>query len=220
MSREPLGTRLKRRTHRAVGLAQDLLMIETYNTYRDAIFHGGTAIWRCYGGGRFSEDLDVYLPTASGKEAALLRSSARAKGLVEVKFKETENTVFAKFSFEGAVVSLEGAKRAPGGEVVIRPYEMLDGNRMLVKTLSAESLLAEKAAAYTARRKVRDLYDVLFLSGVLEQPGAARARVRTMLHTYRPPVDEEQLKAIVIVGAVPSAKGMVEELGRWERRST
>lgn len=220
MSREPLGARLKRRTHRAVGLAQDLLMAETYSAYQDAVFHGGTAIWRCYGGGRFSEDLDLYLPTAKAKEASLLRSSARAKGLVEVKFKETENTVFAKFSFEGAVVSLEGAKRSPGGGVVLRPYEMLDGNRMLVKTLSAESLLAEKAAAYTARRKVRDIYDVLFLVGMLEQPWAARATVRAMLDRYQPPVDEEQLKALVIVGAAPSAEGMVQELGRWERRST
>ena len=28
-----------------------------------AVLHGGTAIWRCYGGNRFSDDLDIYLRT-------------------------------------------------------------------------------------------------------------------------------------------------------------
>lgn len=220
MSTEPLGARLKRRSHREVGLAQDLLLAEVYSAYSDAVLHGGTAIWRCYGGGRFSEDLDLYIPSATERETTLLGSSAKAKGMVEEKFKETENTIFAKFSFDRAVVSLEGAKRSPPGEVVLRPYEMLDGNRMIVKTLSAESLLEEKAAAYSSRRKVRDLYDVLFLTGLLPEPRAGLAALRRMLDHYRPPVDEEQLKAIVIIGAVPSAEGMARELRRWEERYT
>ena len=27
----------------------------------DATLYGGTAIWRCYGGNRFSEDIHIYL---------------------------------------------------------------------------------------------------------------------------------------------------------------
>ncbi|MEM1546291.1 MAG: nucleotidyl transferase AbiEii/AbiGii toxin family protein [Candidatus Methanomethylicia archaeon] len=36
--------------------------MEIYNSFPEAVIHGGTAIWRCYGSNRFSEDVDVYLP--------------------------------------------------------------------------------------------------------------------------------------------------------------
>jgi len=58
----PIDKKLKKRTHKIVALAQDILVMELYNSFTNAIIHGGTAIWRCYGSNRFSEDVDVYLP--------------------------------------------------------------------------------------------------------------------------------------------------------------
>jgi predicted nucleotidyltransferase component of viral defense system len=220
MSAAPLGTKLKRRAHRSVALAQDILVTLAYGAFPDAVLHGGTAIWRCYGGGRFSEDVDLYLPRASQAASGRLRRSAVARGLAEVKFKETANTLFAKFSHGGTVVSFEAAKRAPSAPSVVKPYEMLDGNFMLVRTLSPESLLLEKAAAYSSRRKVRDLYDVYFLLGLVDDKASVARAVGSLVSSYQPPVDEAQLRAIVVVGAVPSAEEMVGELRRWARRST
>ena len=39
---------------------QDLLVIELSKRF-DFVLHGGTAVWRIYGGKRFSYDVDVYL---------------------------------------------------------------------------------------------------------------------------------------------------------------
>jgi hypothetical protein len=220
MTAVPLAAKLKRRAHKSVALAQDILMTEACSVFPEAVLHGGTAIWRCYGGGRFSEDLDFYLPEAGRSAVERLRRGAVAKGLAELKFKETANALFAKFSFGGTAVSFEAAKRAPSAPSVVKPYEMLDGNLMLVRTLTPESLIVEKAAAYTSRRKVRDLYDVYFLLGLVDDRAAVAGPVGSLLNRYRPPIDEAQLRAIVVVGAVPSAEGMVGELRKWERRST
>ena len=41
---------------------QDEVIDIIYNRVEpDATLYGGTAIWRCYGGNRFSEDIDIYL---------------------------------------------------------------------------------------------------------------------------------------------------------------
>ena len=220
MTAVPLGVRLRRRAHKAVALAQDVLIGEVYDAFPEAVLHGGTAIWRCYGGGRFSEDLDFYLPDATRAAGERLRRGAVAKGLTELKFKETANTLFAKFGHEGAAVSFEAAKRGPSAPSVVKPFVMLDGNLMLVRTLSPESLLVEKAAAYTSRSKVRDLYDVYFLLGIVARDARVAEAVESLVERYCPPVDEAQLRTIVVAGAVPSAEGMVGELRRWAGRST
>jgi predicted nucleotidyltransferase component of viral defense system len=35
--------------------------MKMYEKFPNAVIHGRTAIWRCYGSNRFSEDVDVYL---------------------------------------------------------------------------------------------------------------------------------------------------------------
>jgi Domain of unknown function (DUF1814). len=40
---------------------EDALVELLYSRYVGLVFHGGTSIWRCYGGNRFSRDLDFYL---------------------------------------------------------------------------------------------------------------------------------------------------------------
>lgn len=57
----PLILQLKRQNHKELAIAQDI-MVENIFNIEDAVFHGGTAIWRCYGGNRFSEVIDLYLP--------------------------------------------------------------------------------------------------------------------------------------------------------------
>lgn len=224
MAAVPLAQRLKRRAHRAIALAQDVLVAQAYDSFPDCVLHGGTAIWRCYGGSRFSEDVDTYLPTYSDSGARRFRRGLAAKGMEELKFKASENTVFGKFSFSGASVSFEGALRGPPSVRVTTPYELLGGGYMLVFALPPEALVVEKAAAYTARRKVRDLYDVFFLLSKVEDRRRRRREVARSLASLvsgsRQPVDEAQLKATVLAGAVPSASEMIEGIRRWVKRST
>jgi hypothetical protein len=58
MSSIPLALKLKKRTHRTVAYAQDLIVPQIYVSFPFSVVHEGTAIWRCYGGNRFSEDKD------------------------------------------------------------------------------------------------------------------------------------------------------------------
>ena len=61
MAQIPLALRLRKQVHRNVAVAQDIIVKELYGVFERAVLHGGTAIWRCYGGNRFSEDVDFYL---------------------------------------------------------------------------------------------------------------------------------------------------------------
>lgn len=219
MAAVPLAQRLKRRAHRSIALAQDVLVAQAYDSFPDCVLHGGTAIWRCYGGSRFSEDVDTYLPTCSDSAARRFRRGLAAKGVEELKFKASENTVFGRFSLSGASVSFEGALRRPPARVTT-PYELLGGGYMLVVTLPPEALVAEKAAAYAARRKVRDLYDVFFLLNKVEDRRSVARNLASLVSGYRQPMDEAQLRATVLAGAVPSASEMIEGIRRWVKRST
>ncbi len=219
MSRPPLATRLKRRAHISIALAQDILMSEAYDAFPDCVLHGGTAIWRCYGGGRFSEDVDFYIPVREGNATPRFRAGVVAKGMKELEFKVTENAIFAKYDRLGSAVSFEAALRQPP-ESVVKPYEMLDGNLMLVRTLTPEDLILEKASSYASRMKVRDLYDVFFLLNLVEVRAKVLGSVARMVEEHRRPVDQEQLKATVIVGVAPSWETLFEGIRRWVSQST
>jgi predicted nucleotidyltransferase component of viral defense system len=219
MATVPLAARLKRRANISVALAQDILVAEAYDVFPDTVLHGGTAIWRCYQGGRFSEDVDVYLPTFRSAAGTRFARGVVAKGLKELKYKVTETTVFAKFEFSDVVVGFDGAVRAPPAAVV-KPYETVGGGFMLVNTLPPEELIAEKVAAYDSRRKVRDLYDIFFLLGLVEDRKSVVGSLAPLLAGYRKPEDEAQLRALVMAGTVPSADDMIESIRRWARRST
>jgi predicted nucleotidyltransferase component of viral defense system len=220
MERMPLHDRLRKRGHREVAMAQDLLVSAAYDAFPALVLHGGTAIWRCFGGSRFSEDVDAYLPPPVGADAMrALNDVLVARGFVVRKLKRSRNAIYARLSYAGAEVRFEALVKEPGASVV-RTFEMVDGSRIAVNTLSPEALLAEKARAYVDRRKVRDLFDVFFLLSLASRGPEVEASVGELIDGFVPPVDERALKALVISGAVPTTEGMVEAIRSWARRST
>jgi len=50
----PLILKLKKKSEKEIAYAQDIVVGELYKFFPDAVIHGGTAIWRCYQGNRFS----------------------------------------------------------------------------------------------------------------------------------------------------------------------
>ena len=216
----PLHDRLKKRGHRETALAQDLLMMAAYDAFPAMVLHGGTAIWRCYGGNRFSEDVDAYLPPPL-EEASLsaFREALRAKGLLIEKLKQTRHSIYSRLSYGGTEVRFEALLKGVAGPVV-RTFELTDGARISVMTLTPEGLLAEKVGAYLGRRKARDLYDVFFLLSLASKEPEVMASLGELVERYAPPVDEGVLKALVISGSVPDAEGMMEAIRSWVRRST
>ncbi len=214
----PLAKRIKKEAHRNMAYAQDLIIRALYSVFNEAVFHGGTAIWRCYGGNRFSEDIDVYIPKDTKRIDSLFLEFERMGFLVERK-KVSENSIYSNLLFNRTAVRFEAifAKK----EGILKEYETFDGNFTAVYTLSPEGFIEEKANAYAGRRKIRDLYDIFFLIGLAEKNEKVRKAIARLIENYETPLDEGDLKVLIISGLAPTSEKMLRYLKeiRWEKRS-
>lgn len=211
----PLEKRLRKRMHVEIALLQDETAEILYGIENNLVLHGGTAIWRCYGGNRFSEDLDFYCKDV-GKIEEQLKTKLEERGLTVPKFKKTGNLIFCKVSNGGAEICIEINHSAKKTGAIVRPYEKTDGSFMDVLTLPPEDLVLEKIGAYSGRRFIRDIYDIHHLSNYLTDEIKVRPKIVEFLDSLKPPVDEENLKAIVYSGKIPSFEQIVEALrGRF-----
>src|SRR3989344_9233061 len=102
----PLFVRLKKETHRNIASAQDLIVHEVYNLLPKAILHGGTGIWRCYYGKRFSEDLDFYFQKEP-KKIDVLFDNLKKKGFQILKKKVLENSVYSEIELNRTAIRLK-----------------------------------------------------------------------------------------------------------------
>ena len=157
----PLQAKLKREIHRKIAYAQDLVVREVYSVFDKAVLHGGTAIWRCYKGKRFSEDLDFYFSNDKRKMGVLFENLKKA-GFEIKKKKISENSIYSELELDRLSVRLEATFQKVSG--VICDYEMSDGNILSIYSLTPEVFLIEKSNTYLKRFKVRDLWDVLLTS--------------------------------------------------------
>jgi predicted nucleotidyltransferase component of viral defense system len=205
----PLYDRLKRKAHRDIALLQDRLVDAIYEIAPSAVMHGGTAIWRCHGANRFSEDVDFYLKKGEWSEKRFRDAMARA-GLSIVKYKDTGNTIFSKISDGVSEVRFEANFRMPEKESIMPiPYERADGGKMDIFSIMPGPMLMEKAEAYISRKLMRDIYDVYFLSSIAS-PDEAKDIIKKALDIE--PIDKDSLSAIVYSGAVPSIKQIKDVL--------
>ena len=195
----------------ALAQLQDEALDILYRADPEAVLHGGTAIWRCYGGKRFSEDLDFYSQAGADFGDALAREAAK-RGLTLPKFRRTANGVFAKISDGRAEVSLEASVRPKGGRI-LAAFERADGTQTDVYTLTREELLLEKAKAFSNRKLIRDIYDVYFLSRTADI-NIVRKELLSFIKSAPKPIDEKNLRTLVYSGPIPSFDEMVAALGR------
>ena len=215
MIKIPLQTKLKREIHRKIAYAQDLNVKEVYSVFDKAVLHGGTAIWRCYNGRRFSEDLDFYFLDDKRKIEFLFENLKKA-GFEIKKKKISKNSIYSELELNRLLVRLEATfQKVPG---VICDYEMSDGNILAVYSLTPELFLMEKCNTYLKRFKVRDLWDVFFLLKITENPRLIK-EIGNLIKNYKKPADEEDLKVILLEGIIPSADEMIEYIKRkWENK--
>lgn len=180
----------------AIAQLQDTLIEMIYNHVQpSAVLYGGTAVWRCYGGGRFSEDIDIYVSKSFSKK---LLPELRKQDLAVVwKNPELESNV--RISNGQTSVLLEAKTGRP--ESVIAQYEKVDGTRMTISTLSPLDLAVRKMEAYSGRRYVRDLYDLVQLTNFLDKNDYyVRQKFSEFIKGMKKPVDERILKSLVYKG--------------------
>lgn len=216
----PLEKRLKKALHKKMAVAQDLLIENIYRVFPKAVLHGGTAIWRCYGGKRFSEDIDVYISHDYNKEEFFQAfiDSLKSFGFSVGKFKHTETSIFSKFELSGTEVRFEAVFRNIRNSMV-KTFELSDGTFMNVYTLSPEDLLIEKTIVYGDRGKAKDLYDIWFLLNVIDDEKKVFGYVKRIEGMLKRPEDYKTLETLIILGVVPSIGDMVDGIKSWVRKN-
>jgi len=211
ISRIPLINRIKKESHRQIAQAHDIIVEEIMKIIPEAVFHGGTSIWRCYNGNRFSEDLDFYLPNNKKKIEALFENLNK-KGFVIKKKKISENSVYSELILDRLSVRFESTFQKIKG--VLLDYEKIDSGFLKIYGLSREQLINEKARTYLARRKIRDLYDIFFLLKFMGDLNPVAGVLKELIKNYSPPLDEDDLKVIILEGIVPKSEEMIEYIQR------
>lgn len=215
----PLILKIKKQKHREIAKTQDLVVEKLYKYFNNAVLHGGTAIWRCYKGNRFSEDIDIYIPRNVKIINELFESLKRA-GFVIKKKKIGERSLFSVLELNRTEVRLEGVFKQVHG--YLKEYETIDGNLIIVYTLSPEELIKEKVNTYTDRQKIRDLYDIFFLLRYVNNIGDITKNLSFLINNFRMPNDTKELKVLIIEGLVPDINKMliyIKDLLKWEKKN-
>jgi predicted nucleotidyltransferase component of viral defense system len=208
---------LKKKQHKDIAYLQDLIVDIVYNIFPNIVFHGGTSIWRCYNGNRFSEDLDFYLLRQNNIKQKLQKEIIKKK-LNLIKFKETNNLIFSKISLNKIIVQLEIRLLDQEDKIfnksIPTEYNNVDGSTITIFCLSEKDLLFEKANAFRNRRLIRDIYDVYFLSNFIKLNSSEIKEFYKIFNDFKEPLDESNLKAIVYRGAIPTYSQMLNAIKR------
>lgn len=207
----PLNLKLKKKIQKDIAYAQDILIEELYNFFPRAIIHGGTAIWRCYNGNRFSEDVDVYIIKDLNKINNYFNSLEK-RGFKIIKKRIKENSIYSELIFNEVSVRFEATFQTK--ENILRKYETSESFFINVYTLTPESLIKEKIDTYLKRRKIRDLYDIFFLLNYAEKINEIKIYLKKLIKCFEKPIDEENLGTIIISGAIPNSYQLFESIKR------
>ena len=210
----PLNLKLRNKKDREVAFAQDIIVTELYKFFPEAIIHGGTGIWRCYQGNRFSEDVDVYIKRDEKKIEEFFKSLEN-KGFKIIKKRLKENSLYSGLEFKSIETKFEATFQ--NKKPFFKKYETAESFFINVYTLTSEDLIIEKVETYLSRKKIRDLYDIAFLINHVENKELVKSYLKKLIEKFEKPIDEENLANIIIVGLVPNSNQLLMEIERWAK---
>lgn len=207
---EPIESVMRNESYLKVAKLQDDTVQIIFKTI-SAVLHGGTAIWRCYGGARFSEDIDLYV-----RKQGDIRKLVNRITLSDLRItfnRERHGTFYYDISNAETNISLQIKIIKKKSALVF--YERVDGTKSEIYSLTPENLIAEKIEAYTDRRLIRDVYDIMVLTKSVSNKDEIVDRLRSFVLKIERPKDEGVLKSLVYNALVPSFASIVEYLQRW-----
>ncbi len=206
----PIIMKLKKQSYKELARAQDIIVEEVLKVIDKAVLHGGTAIWRCYNGNRFSEDVDFYIPKK--EKLDLIFNNLESRGFKIEKKRITQNTLYSNLRYNRILARFEAVFKNIKGD--LKEYIKADGNLITVNTLIPEKLIIEKINAYTERKKIRDLYDIFFLLRYIKDKKQITDELKKFVDNFESPIDEQNLKILIIEGIAPSAQKMLDYIKR------
>lgn len=211
MVKIPIELRLRKESLKNIARAQDIIVEELFKIFDNAVLHGGTGIWRCYNGNRFSEDVDAYIPRDLDKIERFFETLNK-EGFVIKKRKISENSLFSNLKFKNVYVKFEALFKIVKGE--LKDYETSQGSFNTINCLSAEALVKEKISAYLSRFKIRDMYDIFFLLKYVENKKKIKKEMDNLINNFKKAVDERNLSALILEGIVPKSEEMLNYIKR------
>lgn len=207
----PIGSIL-RSEKLAIAELQDLLIEIIYNYVQyDAVLYGGTAIWRCYNGNRFSEDIDIYVKASFLQKLELELKRQKLK----IVWRDPELNSNIRISDGVTEVLLEAKEDEPDN--IMSQYMKVNGSSMTISILSSLDLAIRKMEAYSGRLYIRDMYDLVQLTNFIDKKDYyTRLKFKEFLNSIKEPVDEHILESLIYKGFDKwTFKGMVDYLKRW-----
>ncbi|MEM3841465.1 MAG: nucleotidyl transferase AbiEii/AbiGii toxin family protein [Candidatus Micrarchaeaceae archaeon] len=208
---ESIESRLKSEKQVAIARLQDIAMESVLVIDKKIVMHGGTAIWRCYNGKRFSFDIDLYASDAEVKVILEKLSWELHKRGAEMDYPIGSERIITVHNPE-ALIKLEMLKKPTRIKSVQIEYTKTDGTKMFVNTLSASDFILEKIKAYESRMYMRDLYDIYILVANNEIDKKSKSELNAFLLKLKPPSDAGQLKDLVYEGIAPSFEQIYENI--------
>jgi predicted nucleotidyltransferase component of viral defense system len=206
----PIAKLLKGKLLRIAEL-QDIVLLELLKKF-DFTLHGGTAIWRIYGGKRFSFDVDVY----SEEPERIMKHFLTLKNFEILKKKLTPSNVLYLRIRQTEEIELEVSPFFRKPKTVERDFWLTDGSTIVVKTLSPEGLIAEKIRAFSNRKKARDLYDVYYLLDYCKI-GEIMGQLDLLLKNLEEPEDFDGLRDLILLGNSPNFETIAEKVKRYAK---
>lgn len=209
---------------------EDLLVELLYYRYENLVFHGCTAIWRCYSGNRFCRDIDFYLSARTNEEKRRLFKDMEnfLKGfgfkIKEKVYGASTNTMH--FLIEASAkmkIDINFAKKK--GTPI--EYKKVDDSKLIVLSLTPLNLLEEKIDTYNdklsgtsvySHPEIQDLYDIYYLVSLIKQPGNATIkRLSSLVQSIelKSPSNVRSLGHLILSGLPPSFDLMISKLKEW-----
>ncbi len=209
----PLEMLLKNKDYLEIARLQDEVISRLYSVDDKFTFHGGTSIWRCYGGKRFSYDLDLYAKSIGVAIKSV--NNLRRYGLTikNTKVRKGARPISYYVVSNGkAFITLEFCQKRVVDRI-IATYTKVDGSRTDIFSLSPESLITEKIDAYNSRKAIKDMYD-LFILAHIANVNETSSDITRFLRGIKRPVDENTLSQLVYDGLIPSFNEILDYIKR------
>lgn len=209
----PLELILKNKDYLEIARLQDEVVSRLYNINTKLTFHGGTSVWRCYGGKRFSFDLGMYVKSSSEISKLIDNLAGYGLNVKNSKLRGGERSIYYYAVSNGkASITLEFAQKKVTDRV-IATYIKTDGSGMDIFSLSPESLIKEKVTAYLSRRAIKDLYDIFVLAHVSDSD-KTKSEIYELISNIKYPVDEKTLPQFIYYGPIPEYNSIIDYLKR------
>ncbi len=191
---------------------QDYVIDIIYDYFsKDAFLYGGTAIWRCFGGMRFSEDIDIYLDRNEFDRFILSLDEYSLKLI----WQDPELPTRIRIAGDQADILIKSKSGIAENE--IKAYSRVDGSTKTISILSATELMSRKIEAYQGRGFIRDIYDLYVLTKWLDKSDyLVKSKISNFLNGLQKPVDENILPSLLYAGPVNlNFNSMISYIKRW-----